>query len=347
LSRLARYKLKFLLLALTTLLVDGTLARVCGGEVNLPNGISARVHTPAEIEANWLDRSDGKLILHHPAIGSLELLVGPEDPRLLRNELEGFFPFDNDVVTTALGDMHGMNPRLAVEIFILPSPPVQLQSSFARENFIFLAPGYGPIPACSAAYTVTHEMGHVLTWAYLDNAPGRWNSYLELRRLDPLSFGTDIPHASRIREILAEDIRYLFGGRLATTSGTIENHELPLPDQVFGLKEMLAEFFQGEPLLRGDYPSRAFPNPCNPVTTIQMRIPVGVILPANDHVVLAVYDVRGRCVKRITTGQSEGEMVSIQWDGRNASGQNVPSGRYCYIVRVGSVVSRGSIQLVR
>jgi hypothetical protein len=243
--------------------------------------------------------------------------------------------------------MRDLNPRLTVEIFILPSPPAQLQSSFAREDIIFLSPGYGPIPASSAAYTVTHEMGHVLTWAYMDHAPDRWNRYLELRRIDPISCGAGIPHASRTREILAEDIRYLFGGRLATLSGTIENHDLPLPDQVPGLKETLADFFQGEPILRENYPSMAYPNPCNPVTTIRMRIPAGTVAPAGAPLVLTLYDVRGRLVKRITAGQREGEVVNIQWDGRNDSGQNVPSGRYCYLVRLGSIVSRGSVQLVR
>jgi hypothetical protein len=89
------------------------------------------------------------------------------------------------------------------------------------------------------------RLGHVLTWACFDRRPEQWRRYLELRGLAGGDHGPDAPHAQRAREILAEDIRYLFGGELATASGAIENPSLVTPDQVDGLQAFLSEALGG------------------------------------------------------------------------------------------------------
>ncbi len=322
-------------------------APASGLEVVCANGITAHIHTATDLAASWLEVEGDRLFLDHPASGYVELLTGPDDPRLLRSAERGFFPFDPAVVGQALADMDGIAPVLEVDIFILPTPVAAIQKSFARKGTIFLSPGFAPVPSCSIAYIVTHEMGHVLTWAYMDRVPSRWQTYLQLRGLTPAAGGQDVVHASRVREILAEDIRFLFGGRLATFSGTIENHTLQLPDQVPGLRETLAVFFQGEPLLRLDLlPSRAYPNPCNPVTTVQMRIPAGS-LPTSAQAVLTIYDLQGRLLRRIEGDSPDGDLIRVPWRGRNDAGLPVASGRYLYVLYVGDLASRGSIQLVR
>ena len=89
----------------------------------------------------------------------------------------------------------------------------------------------------------------------------------------PSSHGPDAPHAERAREILAEDIRFLFGGSLATASGVIENPSLATPDQVDGLQAFLNEALSGGPAVGATLACTAYPNPCNPLTTVAMSLP--------------------------------------------------------------------------
>jgi len=311
-----------------------------------PNGITAEVLTAEEIAQYWLEESGGRVFVVHPALGKLELLTGPSDPRLPRDDVDTFQPYDLDTVSRALSDMHGVQPRLEVTLFLLPAPPATELGSFATGNVVVLSPGFGPLAPTSVAYTVTHEMGHVLTWAYMDRLPSRWHSYLHQRGLDALEGTVEGPHADRVREILAEDIRFLFGGSLATASGTIENHDLVTPDLVPGLRPLLASFFQGVPLLTVDrYPSRAVPNPCNPATTIQMQLPAGI--PVATMAELMIYDLQGRLVTRLTTVDRLADLVRVAWNGRDGSGRAAASGQYCYLLRYGEFLSRGTVILVR
>lgn len=311
-----------------------------------PNGILAEILTAEDIEQNWLQTNGGRVFVEHPALGKLELLTGPSDPRLSRDGVDTFQPYDVDTVWRALSDMHGVQPRLKVTLFLLPAPPVTQLGSFATGNVIVLSPGFGSLAATSVAYTVTHELGHVLTWAYMDRLPTRWRSYLHLRGLDTLQGTGEGPHADRVREILAEDIRFLFGGSLATASGTIENHDLVTPDHVAGLRPLLASYFQGEPLRAVDrYPSRAVPNPCNPATTIQMQLPTGI--PVTTAAELMIYDLGGRLVTRLAAVDRLADLVRVAWDGRDGSGRLAASGPYCYHLRYGEFLSRGTVILVR
>lgn len=315
--------------------------------VSCPSGISATIHTASEIETSWLVRSEGRVFLRHPAVGSLELLTGPDDPRFRREDVTGFEPFAPEIVAEALVEVHGVEPRLDVIVFILPTPPAAVQTSFAQREIIFLSPGFGEVAASTVSYTCAHELGHVLTWAYLDPYPWRWREYLALRGLPVATIGSTEPHANRAREILAEDFRFLFGGRLANVAGSIENHELPSPDQVAGLTDLLSRFCFGSPTVVGSaLRSLAFPNPCNPVTTVMLELSAGSSAMAAE-VTLTLYDVRGRRVRCISGGRLEGDRVLVRWNGVDDAGRSVASGRYLYTIRWRGLSSQGSVLLVR
>ena len=67
-----------------------------------------------------------------------------------------------------------------------------------------------------------------------------------------------------------------------------------------------------------------YPNPFNPVTTIQYDIPI------DGKVLLVVYDILGRHVKTlVNTSQSAG-YKSIRWNGTNDYGQTSSAGVYFY-----------------
>jgi hypothetical protein len=264
----------------------------------------------------------------------------------LVNNTQQMYPFDRANVINALRTMHGFKTSVTVDVFILNATPVIVSSSFASKDAIYLAPGTGNVPASTVAYITTHEMGHVMTWAFMDESAARWNDYLTIRSLDATNTASDAAHADRAREIVAEDIRFLFGGDLATSTGSIENHYLDLPDTVDGLEEMLVGFFanrvSGVAMMAS---ATAFPNPCNPLTTIEMSLPADKM--AQSDAVLRIFDVRGSLVSTINGGEVSGNTVSIKWSGTSDSGRSVASGQYMYVMQMGSTMAKGSVTLVR
>lgn len=316
-------------LALLTV-APGARAALTG---TFPNGIRATVHDAAETAAMCVAKTDGSRTFVHPVAGVVPLAAATRT----------LYPFDAAVVLAALGDMHGFATDLDVEVFVLDGIPAETGCSFARRGAIFLSPSYAPVDAAITAYIATHEMGHVLTWAFLDGQPGRWEAYAALRGLDLAASGPDAPHASRAREIVAEDFRYLFGGTLATRGIGLENHDLATPDTIDGLSDLLAGYLSGtSPVTVAT--TRAFPNPCNPRTTIELVLPAGVDGAAAE---LAIYDVRGQLVRRLQGDGAANGRVTATWDGTDAQGRAVPSGRYLYTIGTAQASARGAVTLVR
>jgi len=339
--------LALLCVSLVLALIVSSAASLAATIVQCENGIRATIHSAEEIEADWTYRDGQLTVVRHPAIGSLELLSGTNDVRLER-PVTAFHAYSADVVARSLRDVHGFTTSLDVEVFLLPAPPANTQSSFARHNVIFLAPGLLPVPETTQAYTTVHELGHVLTWAFFDEYPTRWASYLAARHLDDDAFGHDVPHADRAREILAEDIRYLFGGVQATASGSIENHALALPDQVMGLETLLVGFFDEVAApVQAEINTWAYPNPCNPLTTIGMAIPVGTRVSADNSAILRIFDIRGRLVRTLGGGHLANNRVAVQWDSSDETGAAVASGKYLFVLSIGPVHARGSITVAR
>jgi len=75
-----------------------------------------------------------------------------------------------------------------------------------------------------------------------------------------------------------------------------------------------------------------FPNPFNGGTTIHYS------LERSFNVQIAIYDVRGRLVKRLFNGERESGMHRIEWDGRDTSEKTVPSGLYFARMKAGDRV---------
>jgi len=68
-----------------------------------------------------------------------------------------------------------------------------------------------------------------------------------------------------------------------------------------------------------------FPNPFNPVTTIQFD------LPHPSNVTITIYNIQGRLVRSLLADQSKPAGThSINWDGKNENGMAVGSGEYFY-----------------
>lgn len=72
-----------------------------------------------------------------------------------------------------------------------------------------------------------------------------------------------------------------------------------------------------------------YPNPFIPRTTIQYK------LPRASNAKLVVYSLLGKKVATLVNDKQEAGVYSVQWDGKNDSGNNVASGVYLYRLEVG------------
>jgi hypothetical protein len=84
------------------------------------------------------------------------------------------------------------------------------------------------------------------------------------------------------------------------------------------------------------------PNPFNPATTIRFGVPV------SGKVAVEIYDVTGRRVRTLVerVGEAGREHV-VQWDGRDASGREMPSGVYFGVLRSESGIVTRKLVLLR
>ena len=72
-----------------------------------------------------------------------------------------------------------------------------------------------------------------------------------------------------------------------------------------------------------------FPNPFNPET--QIRFSIG----GEESVKLIIYDMMGRKVATLLSGQVDAGYHFIQWDGTNSIGSSVAAGVYIYTIQTG------------
>jgi hypothetical protein len=73
------------------------------------------------------------------------------------------------------------------------------------------------------------------------------------------------------------------------------------------------------------------PNPFNPVTTIAFYLPQ----PAAAR--LAVYDLQGRLVRTLVSGDLPAGYREVLWDGRDDGGRSAPSGMFFTVLEAGAV----------
>jgi photosystem II stability/assembly factor-like uncharacterized protein len=83
------------------------------------------------------------------------------------------------------------------------------------------------------------------------------------------------------------------------------------------------------------------PNPFNPYTMIRFRI------PERMHVELGIYDVTGRHIRTLINAPCKPGETSLEWDGRDFSGNPVSSGIYFYRLKAGSKMLSKKMVLLR
>ncbi len=84
--------------------------------------------------------------------------------------------------------------------------------------------------------------------------------------------------------------------------------------------------------------SGVVPNPFNPMTTVKFD------LPRSGRVQLSIFDLRGRLVRDLISGQMEAGSHDVVWNGRNDQGQTAAAG--VYFARLSSADGHRTIKMV-
>ena len=89
---------------------------------------------------------------------------------------------------------------------------------------------------------------------------------------------------------------------------------------------------------------KAFPNPFNPSTTLNITIPETL---SNSLVQLSIFDIQGRLVRRIINNNLPPGNYLYKWDGKNENGASVSSGVYIANLRLADKISSTKIVLLK
>jgi len=338
-----RYSLPFQFrstaVVLSTALVTAT------STFSAPAGATVTIHDSEDVLAQWTFTSGGNLFMRSPEGDLWEFVTDIED-QAIHNKGEGkFFPLSEDVVKTALQAVSYPVSNLDVEIFILPFPRRGLLPSNAGHSAIYLSPGVALLTESQTHSVVAHELGHVLHHHYLpDSDQEGWAEYRDLRGIvDESVYHGDAMHAYRPHEIFAEDFRFLFGGAAANYSGSIENHDLALPNEIAGLPTFFRKL-SGFAAVVQDVPMRRlhlFPNPAS--DRVNIEFVENASFGAGEPLTLRVFDLQGR----ILSTESIGAGPTLSWGGRLDDGVQAPPGVYFLEVRASRERWMGKVLIAR
>ena len=318
---LARHARPGLLLALLTLASapTGAAANEVGAAVSV-SGV--RIHGPEEVMRDFCSSEEnGSLWIKLPGAGSYELVTATSDAAIANPGDGSFHPFDEQQVRAALSEVRYPLAGLNVDIYLLPYPRRGGLDSGAGPGVILLSPGVAPISREQQHAEFVHELGHVVQYQWMPDGDGRWNDYRLRRGLGNASrYSAGSIHADRPHEIFAEDFRALFGGALATYSGSIENPSLAHPAAIPGLDAFMRSLPEGAPVatrpVAGSNPARG---------------PVAFSLAVATDQPLDLFDVIGRRIATVTPVAAGGRTL-WRWDGRDSAGR--PAERGVLLARV-------------
>ena len=283
--------------------------------------------------------SGGNLFFQSPEGTVWEFITDVNDPAILNKGQGQFFPISPVDVKNAIAAIQYPVAGLDIDIFILPYPRRGLLQSNASNNVFYLSPGVAPHSVSQIHSLVAHEVGHVVHRELMpDSDTAKWNEYREIRGIqDTNVYHHHAMHRDRPHEIFAEDFRFLYGGTTANYSGSIENPNLALPSQVYGLKPFMNSL-SGFAGIVADMPLarqlRVFPNPSRGRINIEFAEDANII--HGQDIPLRVFDVRGRMVAREQVQARD----RLTWEGRLEDGSQASPG--VYFVEVESTEGRWS-----
>ncbi len=108
-----------------------------------------------------------------------------------------------------------------------------------------------------------------------------------------------------------------------------------------GVTRLIVRLAEGTPTPREFALSAAYPNPFNPATHLNVDVPRASVVE------VAVYDVLGRTIATLISGEQEAGRHVVEWDSKDYHGMSVPSGVYLVRMTAGTFSSVQKIQLMK
>ena len=135
------------------------------------------------------------------------------------------------------------------------------------------------------------------------------------------------------------------GGRVKVAFAIVHGDDLA---DLQANADMANAVYEATPVGTGQIPqsfrnelAQNYPNPFNPNTSIEFEI------AEEDEVFLAVYDLAGRRVRALAHRRFDGGRHSVNWDGRDDSGNTVASGTYLYRMTAGGETRTRKMTLLK
>jgi hypothetical protein len=307
-----------------------------GSELPASGGASGlTIHGPDETLRDYCLVQDDRLWLVLPGGARYELVTSTAD-EVIANAGDGsFHPFEETQVRAALAAVRYPTGCVSAEVFLLPYPRRDGLESAAGPRLILLSPGVRPLTPEHQHAEFIHELGHVVQYTCMPDADAdAWTRYRTMRGIsDGSRYNATAPHADRPHEIFAEDFRALFGGSLATYSGSIENPTLAPPATVAGLVDFMRDLAGRSEAVVGGALS-CFPNPSAEAVSFARA--------GDPAAPLDVYDLAGRRVATLQPVAAAG-VTTWRWDGRNLTGSPVGAGVFFARTRDGN----GTLRVTR
>jgi hypothetical protein len=274
-----------------------------------------RIHGPDEVLRDFCRHDeDGSLWLVIPGGATWELVTSTMDGAMANPGDGEFHPFDEAEVRAALAQVRYPLDDLAADVYLLPYPRRGALDSGAGPGLVLLSPGVAPIAAAQQHAEFVHELGHVVQYRWMPDSDERWTDYRSRRGISDASvYSATSVHANRPHEIFAEDFRALFGGALATYSGSIENSTLQPPATVTGLDGFFRALVATAPIAA----RLVAANPARGAVTFALAQSIAAPLD--------LFDVSGRRVATLEPAAS-GVQTVWRWSGRDAAGRAAGAG---------------------
>jgi len=135
------------------------------------------------------------------------------------------------------------------------------------------------------------------------------------------------------------DVYFLDYNGIIDTSFSITPYSSSDPDDVQYLKELILGLRSNQALEIDNlvvpktyFLHQNFPNPFNPVTTLEYSIPENMVVQ------VTIYDNMGRLVKNLFNASQRAGTNRIQWNATDNMNQPVPTGMYIYRIQAGNQV---------
>jgi hypothetical protein len=164
-----------------------------------------------------------------------------------------------------------------------------------------------------------------LEWAHSD--ANDLDYYAVYRSTDPEFLpGEESMIGSSEGSDFADDVEELGNYYYAVTALDVHENESD-PSELVNVTLLSLEDIHGLPKEYALHQN--YPNPFNPTTTLRYD------LPEDATVSVVIYDMMGRQIRTLVSGQASAGYHSVMWNATNNKGQSVSAGLYLYTIQSG------------